>query len=167
MRPLFFSADVSLILESNWSQGFLPEKTTETSKPEGVEYGSSVLFSTNLSLFQVLCSAKSFFPFYFWLDPKVTKAQEPIKGDFCCAKPRTLFTASCFYRVSVWFEFLIFCIGYIVTIFYYDSCSIPAIAIPLCAPPITGDGFGPLFLILYVWDFCPRSPPTPKGEPAR
>jgi len=105
--------------------------------------------------------------FYFWLDPKVTKAQEPIKGDFCCAKPRTLFTASCFYRVSVWFEFLIFCIGYIVTIFYYDSCSIPAIAIPLCAPPITGDGFGPLFLILYVWDFCPRSPPTPKGEPAR
>jgi len=42
-----------------------------------------------------------FYPFYFWLNPKVTKDQEPIKGDFSFAKPRTLFTASCFYRGSV------------------------------------------------------------------
>ena len=31
-----------------------------------------------------------FYNFYFWLNPKVTKDQEPIKGDSCCAKPRSL-----------------------------------------------------------------------------
>ena len=41
------------------------------------------------------------YTFYFWLNPKVTKDQEPIKGDFAFGKPRTLFTAPCFYRGSV------------------------------------------------------------------
>ena len=41
-----------------------------------------------------------FYAFYFWLNPKVTKDQEPIKGDFAFGKPRTLFTATCFYRGS-------------------------------------------------------------------
>jgi len=31
-----------------------------------------------------------FYAFYFWLNPKVTKDQEPIKGDFAFGKPRTL-----------------------------------------------------------------------------
>jgi len=33
-----FSANFCLIPESNSSQGFLPEKTTETNKPEGLQY---------------------------------------------------------------------------------------------------------------------------------
>jgi len=33
---------------------------------------------------------------YFWLDPKVTKDQEPIKGDFFFAKPRSLFPLHAF-----------------------------------------------------------------------
>ena len=148
VRPLFFSADVSLILESNSSQGFLPEKTTETSKPEGVEYGSSVLFSTNLSLFQVLCSAKSFFPFYFWLDPKVTKAQEPIKGDFAFGKPRTLFPLHAFIAGLTPFYFP--SVFYIIKFsFHCILLSIPTIAIPLVAPPITADGFDLLFLNIF------------------
>jgi len=35
---------------------------------------------------------------------------------------------------------------------FLDPYPIPAIAIPLCAPPITGDGFDPLFLILTVYN---------------
>ena len=31
-----------------------------------------------------------FYAFYFWLNPKVTKDQEPIKGDFAFGKPRSL-----------------------------------------------------------------------------
>ena len=36
----------------------------ENSNPEGVEYGASVLFSTNLSLFQVRRFAKPFFSLF-------------------------------------------------------------------------------------------------------
>jgi len=46
--------------------------------------------------------------FYFWIDPKVTKAQEPIKGDFCFAKPRTLFPLHAFIAGLMGYAFLIF-----------------------------------------------------------
>ena len=124
---------------------------TKITTLKGVEYGSSVLFSTNLSLFQVRCSAKSFFTLYFWLDPKVTKAQEPIKGDFAVGKPRTLFPLHAFIAGLTPFYFQsVFCI--IEFSFHSILLSIPSIAIPLVAPPITADGFDLLFLNLFGGD---------------
>ena len=91
------------------------------------------------------------YAFYFWLNPKVTKDQEPIKGDFAFGKPRTLFTAPCFYRGSgrLW-------------LFHFsrDSCYIGIFYVlndtrernSAQRAAITADGFGPLFLILNVWD---------------
>ena len=88
-----------------------------------------------------------FFTLYFWLDPKVTKAQEPIKGDFAFGKPRTLFPLHAFIAGLTPFYFQsIFCIIEFST--HSILLSIPMIAIPLVAPPITADGFGTLFLMI-------------------
>ena len=88
---------------------------------------------------------------YYWLDPKVTKDQEPIKGDFCFAKPRSLFPLHAFIAGLTPFYFQsVFCI--IEFSFHSILLSIPSIAIPLVAPPITADGFDLLFLNLFGGD---------------
>jgi len=112
------------------------------------------------------------FTLYFWLDPKVTKAQEPIKGDFAFGKPRTLFPLHAFIAGLTPFYFQsVFCI--IEFSFHSILLSIPTIAIPLVAPPITADGFDLLFLNLFggVVHFrqkkkdriCHNDPCSPSG----
>ena len=95
------------------------------------------------SLFQGQRSAYPFLSFYFWLDPKVTKAQEPIKGDFSFAKPRSLLPLHAFIAGLTNSTFLLLlCI--IELSDHFISSAIPTIAIPLVAPHITGDGFDTL-----------------------
>jgi hypothetical protein len=82
-------------------------------------------------------------PFYFWLNPKVTKDQEPIKGDFAFGKPRSLLPLHAFIAGLTNSAFLfLFCI--IELSDHYISSTRPTIAIPLVAPHITGDGFDSL-----------------------
>jgi len=62
--------------------------------------------------FQGQRAAYPFLSFYFWLDPKVTKAQEPIKGDFSFAKPRSLLPLHAFIAGLMGSAFLIFALQF-------------------------------------------------------
>jgi hypothetical protein len=89
---------------------------------------------------------------YFWLDPKVTKDQEPIKGDFAFGKPRSLLPLHAFIAGLTHSTFL-FLLCIIELSAHFISSAIPTIAIPLVAPHITGDGFDLHILFLIFFDF--------------
>jgi hypothetical protein len=92
--------------------------------------------------FRAFAQARPHVPFYFWLNPKVTKDQEPIKGDFSFAKPRSLLPLHAFIAGLTNSAFLfLFCIVQLSA--HFISSAIPTIAIPLVAPHINGDGFDP------------------------
>src|SRR6056297_3093863 len=103
---------------------------------------------------------------YFWLDPKVTKDQEPIKGDFCFAKPRSLLPLHAEDRSkrSEMPPKAVPSISFSIFLLYGNPYSVPTarktiwficfyrytvpngtiILGPLAAPHITGDGFDSL-----------------------
>jgi len=127
--------------------------------------------SKNLSLFQGLTALPThFYLFTFGLTQSVMRAvahrRTTAHGVRCGTSLNTIprfniladaLTASCFYRGSDGLCLFNFCTAILAFGCIPKLIWIPTIAIPLFAPPITGDGFGPLFLRLFGFDVYRRS----------
>src|SRR6056297_639978 len=101
----------------------------------------------NCPFFRAFAQPHPHTPFYFWLNPKVTKDQEPIKGDFSFAKPRSLLPLHAFIAGLTISTFLfLLCIVELSTLFI--SCPIPPIAIPLAESPEPAEGSRRISLVM-------------------